>query len=74
VQNVFVEFGNAVLNGSALRTLNEGDCLSVRSSFSFGQKCQRTTRRAGYEVSQKKRKPVEQSVGWMKMVGTLKKV
>ena len=27
----------------------------------------------GYEVSQKKRKQVEQSFGWMKMVGTLKK-
>src|SRR2546426_7379252 len=30
---------------------------------------QRTTRHAGYEVSQRKRKRVEQSFGWMKMVG-----
>jgi hypothetical protein len=28
---------------------------------------QRTTRQAGYEISQRKR--VEQSFGWMKMVG-----
>jgi len=35
---------------------------------------QRTTRHAGYEVSQRKRKRVEQSFGWMKMIGMLKKV
>jgi IS5 family transposase len=35
---------------------------------------QRTTRQAGYEVSQRKRKRVEQSFGWMKMIGMLKKV
>jgi len=35
---------------------------------------QRTTRHASYEVSQRKRKRVEQSFGWMKMVGMLKKV
>jgi len=29
---------------------------------------ERTTRHAGYEVSQRKRKRVEQSFGWMKMV------
>ena len=34
----------------------------------------RTTRHAGYEVSQRKRKRVEQSFGWMKIVGMLKKV
>jgi transposase len=34
---------------------------------------ERTTRHAGYEVSQRKRKRVEQSFGWM-MVGMLKKV
>jgi hypothetical protein len=33
-----------------------------------------TTRHAGYEVSQRKRKRVEQSFGWMKMIGMLKKV
>jgi transposase len=35
---------------------------------------QRTTRHAGYEASQRKRKRVEQSFGWMKMVGMLRKV
>jgi hypothetical protein len=35
---------------------------------------ERTTRHAGYAVSQRKRKRVEQSFGWMKMVGMLKKV
>ena len=35
---------------------------------------ERTTRHAGYEVSQRKRKRVEQSFGWMKMIGMLKKV
>lgn len=34
----------------------------------------RTTRHGSYEVSQRKRKRVEQSFGWMKMVGMLKKV
>src|ERR1700688_1056990 len=35
---------------------------------------ERTTRHAGYQVSQRKRKRVEQSFGWMKMIGMLKKV
>ena len=35
---------------------------------------ERTTRHAGYETSQRKRKRVEQSFGWMKMFGMLKKV
>jgi hypothetical protein len=35
---------------------------------------QRTTRHAGYEISQRKRKRVEQTLGWMKMVGMQKKV
>jgi hypothetical protein len=35
---------------------------------------QRTTRHRSYEVSQQKRKRVEQSFGWMKMVGMLRKV
>src|SRR3984957_1287734 len=35
---------------------------------------QRTTRHAGYQVSQRKRKRVEQVFGWMKMVGMLRKV
>ena len=35
---------------------------------------QRTTRHAGYAVSQQKRKRIEQSFGWMKIIGLLKKV
>jgi transposase len=35
---------------------------------------QRTTRHAGYTVSQRKRKLVEQSFGWMKTVGGLRKL
>ena len=34
----------------------------------------RTTRHKGYEISQQKRKRVEQSFGWMKMIGLLRKV
>jgi len=35
---------------------------------------ERTTRHAGYRISQRKRKRVEQSFGWMKMIGLLRKV
>jgi transposase len=34
----------------------------------------RTTRHAGYLISQQKRKRIEQSFGWMKIIGMLKKV
>ncbi len=34
----------------------------------------RTTQHPGYAISQKKRKRVEESFGWMKMIGMLKKV
>ena len=34
----------------------------------------RTTRHAGYPISQQKRKRVEQSFGWMRMIGLLRKV
>ena len=33
----------------------------------------RTTRHPGYEMSRQKRKRVEQSFGWMKMIGLLRK-
>ena len=35
---------------------------------------ERTTWRAGYDVSQRKRKRIEESFGWMKIIGLLKKV
>lgn len=34
----------------------------------------RTTRHGGYALSQQKRKRVEQSFGWMKVIGMLRKV
>ncbi len=34
----------------------------------------RTTRHEGYAISQQKRKRIEQSFGWMKIIGMLKKV
>jgi len=34
----------------------------------------RTTRHAGYEVSQKKRKRIEEVFGWMKSIGLLRKL
>src|SRR5712691_10142477 len=34
----------------------------------------RTTRHSGYAISQQKRKRIEQSFGWMKIIGMLKKV
>jgi transposase len=34
----------------------------------------RTTRHTGYAISQQKRKRIEQSFGWMKIIGMLKKV
>jgi len=34
----------------------------------------RTTRHPGYQISQQQRKRVEQSFGWMKMIGMLRKV
>jgi IS5 family transposase len=34
----------------------------------------RTTRHAGYEISQRKRKLVEQAFGWMKTIGVLRKL
>ena len=34
----------------------------------------RTTRHEGYEISQRKRKRVEEVFGWAKVVGTIRKV
>jgi Transposase DDE domain len=37
-------------------------------------RCQRTTRHAGYAISQQKRKLIEQVFAWMKTVGGLRKL
>jgi transposase len=48
--------------------------VAKNSTNRFSAIDQRTTRHAGYGVSQRKRKLVEQSFGWMKVIGMLKKV
>jgi hypothetical protein len=51
-------------------TLTPHVAQKARGSASDG----RTTRHAGYHVSQRKRKLVEQVFGWMKTVGGLRKL
>jgi hypothetical protein len=57
-----------------LRGMNITPHLAQNTSNRRSAVDERTTRHAGYEVSQRKRKRVEQSFGWMKMVGMLRKV
>jgi transposase len=57
-----------------LRGLNITPHVAQNTSNRRSAVDERTTRHAGYEVSQRKRKRVEQSFGWMKMVGMLRKV
>ncbi len=52
------------------RTVTPHVAQKVRRSAIDG----RTTRHAGYHVSQRKRKLVEQVFGWMKTVGGLRKL
>ena len=70
------------------KTFEEGDRVKAQLAKALNQPAEtaefeyqgsvtvdeRTTRHAGYEISQRKRKRVEQVFGWMKMVGGLKKV
>ena len=56
-------------------------CASRRTSRRYGTDAVggsaidgRTTRHAGYAISQRKRKLVEQAFGWMKTVGLLRKL
>jgi hypothetical protein len=58
----------------ALRGMNITPHVAQNNTNRSSAIDQRTTRHAGYEVSQRKRKRVEQSFGWMKMVGMLRKV
>src|ERR1700723_1423224 len=57
-----------------LRRMNSPPHMAQNDTNRSSAIDQRTTRHAGYEVSQRKRKRVEQSFGWMKMVGMLRKV
>jgi hypothetical protein len=57
-----------------LRVMNITPHLAQNTTNRRSAVDERTTRHAGYGVSQRKRKRVEQSFGWMKMIGMLKKV
>ncbi|HEV2717987.1 MAG TPA: transposase, partial [Terriglobales bacterium] len=57
-----------------LRGMNITPHVAQNDSYRSSAIDQRTARHKSYEVSQRKRKRVEQSFGWMKMVGMLRKV
>jgi len=57
-----------------LRGMNITPHVAQNDSYRSSAIDQRTVRHSSYEVSQRKRKRVEQSFGWMKMVGMLRKV
>jgi transposase len=59
---------------AALRRMNITPHVAQNDTNRSSAVDERTTRHIGYELSQRKRKRVEQSFGWMKMVGMLKKV
>jgi transposase len=58
----------------ALRRLRVTPHVAQNTTHRSSAIDQRTTRHAGYALSQQKRKRVEQSFGWMKMIGMLRKV
>jgi len=57
-----------------LRGMNITRHVAQNDSYRSSAIDQRTVRHSSYQVSQRKRKRVEQSFGWMKMVGMLRKV
>jgi transposase len=57
-----------------LRGMNITPHVAQNDTYRSSAIDQRTVRHTSYEVSQRKRKRVEQSFGWMKMVGMLRKV
>ena len=57
-----------------LRGMNITPHVAQNDSYRSSAIDQRTVRHSSYQVSQRKRKRVEQSFGWMKMVGMLRKV
>jgi len=58
----------------ALRSLQVTPHVAQNTTNRSSAIDRRTTRHAGYAVSQQKRKRVEQSFGWMKIIGMLRKV
>lgn len=59
---------------SALRRMNITPHVAQNNTNRSSAIDARTTRHAGYALSQQKRKRVEQSFGSMKMIGLLRKV
>jgi transposase len=57
-----------------LRRMNVTPHVAQNTSNRSSAIDRRTAQHLGYEISQRKRKRVEQSFGWMKIVGMLKKV
>jgi IS5 family transposase len=55
----------------ALRSLKVTPHIAAKAKYGTIDK--RTTRHGGYEVSQRKRKRVEQVFGWLKVVGLMRK-
>jgi hypothetical protein len=58
----------------ALRQMNVTPHVAQNTTNRSSALDQRTTRQAGYALSQQKRKRVEETFGWMKIIGMLKKV
>jgi len=58
----------------ALRQINITPHVAQNTTNRSSAIDERTTRHAGYALSQQKRKRVEESFGWMKIIGMLKKV
>jgi len=58
----------------ALRQMNVTPHVAQNTTNRSSAIDERTTRHAGYALSQQKRKRVEESFGWMKIIGMLKKV
>ena len=72
--------GEAGKGGQQMRgQFRAGRCARLACTLHVAQKTHsaidaRTTRHAGYVISQRKRKLVEQVFGWMKTVGGLRKL
>jgi hypothetical protein len=65
--------GNSRAVPSALRVIQVTPHVAQNTTKRSSMIDRRTTRHAGYEVSQRKRKRVEEIFGWMKTVGILRK-
>ncbi len=57
-----------------LRSMNVTPHIAQNDTYRRSAIDDRTTRHAGYTISQRKRKRVEEVFGWGKVVGTMRKV